>query len=229
MHTHARPWISTQCRRRASQLSWARAGLPPAPRHGDPSRSACATFPLLLVGPHGMTRERGREQPRRGGHRQRCLEGLGKEADALASAGLPLSIWGKKKALFLWLFFFSLLPLKQNKRISPLNGCLFALAFSSLRFRAHLSPVLKPCNCAMRGKSQGRVRLRHVMYWGLSYMLQDADAGRERGSAAVSTAGESLMVQTCLWDSLGQGLAVNGFLPLLLNHPPAPAAWSTCH
>lgn len=67
------------------------------------------------------------------------------------------------------------------------------------------------------------------MYWGLSYMLQDADAGRERGSAAVSTARDSLMVQTCLWDSLGQGLAVNGFLPLLLNHPPAPAAWSTCH
>lgn len=36
--THARPWISTQCRRRASQLSWARAGLPPAPRHGPTRR-----------------------------------------------------------------------------------------------------------------------------------------------------------------------------------------------
>lgn len=98
---------------------------------------------------------------------------------------------GKKRLFFCG--FFSLLPLKQNKCISPLNACLFALAFSSLRFWAQLCPVPKPCNCAMRGKSQGRVRLRQVMYWGLSYTLQAADAGRERGSTAVPTEGESLM------------------------------------
>ena len=67
------------------------------------------------------------------------------------------------------------------------------------------------------------------MYWGLSYTLQDVDAGQEQDSTAVSTAGESLMVQTCLWDSLGTGLAVNRLSPLLLIHPPAPAAWSMCY
>lgn len=80
------------------------------------------------------------------------------EADALASAGLPLSIWGRKRLFFYVVFVSPSLSLKQTKHISSLSTRLFALAFCSLCFRAQLSPGPKPCNCAMGGKSQEKAK-----------------------------------------------------------------------
>lgn len=130
--------------------------------------------------------------------------------------------FGKKSLFFFFFFLIFPPPGSEAKQKHFAFERLFALAFSSLCFRARLSPVPKWCSCAMTGESQGRARLSQVMHWGLGHA-----AGREWGQHRGVHRGQILTGHTCRWGSLQKGLAVNGRSPLLFLLIHA-AAWSVC-
>lgn len=128
---------------------------------------------------------------------------------------------GRKGSLF---FFFPPLifppPGSEAKQKHFAFERLFALAFSSLCFRAQLSSVPKWCSCAMKGESQGRARLSQVTHWGLGHYRKGM--GTTRGGPQRGDPDRSHV----LVGQPGEGTGCVSSLLFLLIHP---AACSVCY